>query len=184
MLGAVFSTVLMDSYDETSFKWNMFIISMLCASIILTSLRFIPFSLHRKYSELSLILEHSVLDEKNNTYSITWKHFQNCSKSFNAIQRNRRIIITLFCILGGCYVVLSFVVNSFPLLVALVSLSFGAVLMIDSILYDHIAYKNMICILWMNLLNAFLHPRTGQPACAHGITTPKWIPSDIPCITD
>lgn len=141
MLGAVFSTVLMDSYDETSFKWNMFIISMLCASIILTSLRFIPFSLHRKYSELSLILEHSVLDEKNNTYSITWKHFQNCSKSFNAIQRNRRIIITLFCILGGCYVVLSFVVNSFPLLVALVSLSFGAVLMIDSILYDHIAYK-------------------------------------------
>lgn len=141
MLGAVFSTVLMDSYDETSFKWNMFIISMLCASIILTSLRFIPFSLHRKYSELSLILEHSVLDEKNNTYSITWNHFQNCSKSFNAIQRNRRIIITLFCILGGCYVVLSFVVNSFPLLVALVSLSFGAVLMIDSMLYDHIAYK-------------------------------------------
>lgn len=141
MLCTIFSTMWMSSYDESSFKCSMFVIVMLCASIILTALRFIPFSLHRKCSELSLILEHSVLDEKNNTYSITWNHFQNCSRSFNAIQRNRRIIITLFCLMGVCYVALSFVVNSFPLLVAFVSLSFGAVLMLDSMLHDHIAYK-------------------------------------------
>ncbi len=98
MLATIFSSVWISNYDETSFKGTLFSIVMLCASIILTALRFIPFSLHKKYSDLSLVLEHSVLDEKNNTYSITYNHFQNCSESFNAIQRNRRLIITLFCI--------------------------------------------------------------------------------------
>ena len=141
MLATIFSSVWISNYDETSFKGTLFSIVMLCASIILTALRFIPFSLHKKYSDLSLVLEHSVLDEKNNTYSITYNHFQNCSESFNAIQRNRRLIITLFCIAGVLFVVISFVFNSFPLLVALVSASFGGVMLIDSMLYDHIAYR-------------------------------------------
>lgn len=141
MLATIFSSVWISNYDETSFKGTLFSIVMLCTSIILTALRFIPFSLHKKYSNLSLVLEHSVLDEKNNTYSITYNHFQNCSESFNAIQRNRRLIITLFCIAGVLFVVISFVFNSFPLLVALVSASFGGVMLIDSMLYDHIAYR-------------------------------------------
>ncbi len=141
MLATIFSSVLISSYDETSIKGTLFSIVMLCTSIILTALRFIPFSLHKKYSDLSLVLEHSVLDEKNNTYSITYNHFQNCSESFNAIQRNRRLIITLFCMAGVFYVVLSFVFKSFPLLVSLVSLSFGGVMLIDNVLYDHTAYK-------------------------------------------
>lgn len=141
MLATIFSSVWISNYDETSFKGTLFSIVMLCASIILTALRFIPFSLHKKYSDLSLVLEHSVLDEKNNTYSITYNHFQNCSESFNAIQRNRRLIITLFCIAGVLFVVISFVFNSFPLLVALVSASFGGVMLIDSMLYDHITYR-------------------------------------------
>lgn len=141
MLAAIFSSVLMKNYDVTSFKGSLFSIVMLCTSIILTALRFIPFSLHKKYSDLSLVLEHSVLDEKNSTYSITYNHFQNCSESFNAIQHNRRLIVTFFCMISVLYVVLSFVFTSFPLLVALVSVSFGGVMLVDNVLYDHIAYK-------------------------------------------
>lgn len=141
MLATIFSSVWISCYDETSFKGTFFSIVMLCASIILTALRFIPFSLHKKYSDLSLVLEHSVLDENHNTYSITYNHFQNCSKSFNAIQHNRRMIIILFCIVSLLYVVVSFVFNSFPLLVALVSITFGGVMLVDSMLYDHIAYR-------------------------------------------
>lgn len=141
MLATIFSVVWIDSYDESSTKGSLFSIIMLCASIILTALRFIPFSLHKKYADLSLILEHSVLDENSNTYSITYNHFQNCSKSFNDIQHGRRVIITLFCLVSVLYIIMSFVFNSFPLLVALVSLSFGAVMLIDSMAHDHVTYR-------------------------------------------
>lgn len=141
MLATIFSSTWISSYEATSTKGTLFSIVMLCASIILTALRFIPFSLHKKYSELSLILEHSVLDENSNTYSITYNHFQNCSRSFNDIQQGRRVIITLFCMMSILYIVVSFVFNSFPLLVALVSLSFGGVMLIDSMVHDHITYK-------------------------------------------
>lgn len=142
MLATIFSSTWISSYDETSTKGILFSIIMLCASIILTALRFIPFSLHKKYSELSLLLEHSVLDENNNTYSITYNHFQNCSRSFSNIQRGRRISISLFCVVSVLYIIVSFAYKSFPLLVALVSISFGALMLIDSIFHDHVTYKS------------------------------------------
>lgn len=141
MLCAIISTVWFDtdlSQDKGSI---LFGIGMLSLSIILTAMRFIPFSLHRRYSGLSLLLEHSALDEDRMTYSVTYNNFQNCSKSFNRIQRGRHRLITCFCLLSACYIALSFAAVSFPLLVALVAVTFAVVLLIDSVSHDIVTYR-------------------------------------------
>lgn len=142
MLAAIFTMSWGDRNIEQNLKGAVFSIVMLCTSIILTALRFIPFSLHKKYADLSLILEHSVLDEDKNTYFISYSHFQNCSKSFNKIQHGRRVLITIFCIISACYIAASFLLSSFPVLVALVSTTFGMFLLIDNVSHDKTAYRN------------------------------------------
>ena len=69
------------------------------------------------------------------------------------------------------YIVVSFVFNSFPLLVALVSLSFGGVMLIDSMVHDHITYKRYDAFFWICQV-MFLRPDSEWRACAHGITIP------------
>lgn len=141
MLLAIISYVYSDPRSDTSMENIMFNVILLCVTIILTALRFIPFAMQKKYAQLSLILEHSIFERTNELYSVSLNRFQNCSHTLEHIRRSRRNIILIFCSLSVCYVAISFVLNSFPILVALVAATFAVVLFLDNFMHDIVSYK-------------------------------------------
>lgn len=120
---------------------SFFYVTMLCMSIILTVLRIIPFLLHQRHAELVLFLDHSIMPEEQATFRVSYNRFQNCSSSSIRIQNNRNMIALLFVLFCIFYIILSFMNNSFPILVGLIAATLAAFLVIDNTVHDFYSYR-------------------------------------------
>lgn len=141
MVIAVVVATELSSGNEINTNSLAFNTIMLCLSTILTGLKFIPFTMHKKSANLCILIEHSTLKENDITRGVTYKCFHDCSESFNRAQRVRLTLIVIFCALGICYAVLSLSVSSFPVMVALVSITHAIFLILEGYTNDISIYK-------------------------------------------
>lgn len=88
------------------------------------------------------MLENHNFESYEDTYSVTYEHFQNCSRLFLSATERRRHLTALFCGLAAFYIPLSFAADSFPLFAALVSATYGIMLVVDSVCGDISAYRS------------------------------------------